>query len=124
MNSDRILAGTIRQGDVPNWTSLENLLGFDLLCGHFMWMFDVELEDGTILDAYKHRWTRCYFHLASDGRAFYFTANGRYCEVDPHRAIVGVFKDWACCEPTEAEEAALEDALSRARRTRNNADHI
>jgi hypothetical protein len=105
MNSNRVIAGTVRQGDVPNWTSLEALLGLEL-CGHFMWMFDVELEDGTLVDAYKHRWTRCYFHLASDGRAFHNTANGRYCEVDPCRAIVAVFKDWACCEPTESEEAS------------------
>ena len=34
-----------------------------------MWMFEVELEDGRKLHAYKHWWTRGYIHLTLDGRA-------------------------------------------------------
>lgn len=29
----------------------------------FMWMYEVELEDGTVLQAYKHRWTRRYLYI-------------------------------------------------------------
>jgi hypothetical protein len=98
----------------PEWGPLESLLGSDALCAHFMWMFDVELEDGTILHAYKHRWTRCYFHLSLDGRAFLFTGEHHYREVDPYRAIKAVFAQWECCKPTDEERAALRAASRKA----------
>jgi hypothetical protein len=67
MNSAEIGGETLRI-DAPTW---EPLLEFapDHI-DDFMWMFDVELEDGTRLHAYKHWWTRRYIHLADDGRAF------------------------------------------------------
>jgi hypothetical protein len=102
------------QYDTPDWTSLEALLGSDDLCAHFMWMFDVVLDDGTVLHAYKHRWTRCYFHLADDGRAFYYVTDQLYHEVDPHTAIKAVFARWDCCKPTREERRALRAALRRA----------
>jgi hypothetical protein len=37
----------------PNWQPLLNLLA-----GDFMWAFDVELEDGRCVHAYRHHWTR------------------------------------------------------------------
>jgi len=40
--------------------------------GDFMWMHEVELEDGTRLHAYKHVETRRYLHLDHGGRAFVF----------------------------------------------------
>lgn len=57
----------------------------------FMWMHEVELEDGTRLHAYKHWETRQYLHLDHGGRAFVFVWDeGRdieepseYEEVDP-----------------------------------------
>ena len=102
------------QYDTPDWTSLEALLGSDDLCAHFMWMFDVVLDDGTVLHADKHRWTRCYFHLADDGRAFYYVTDQLYHEVDPHTAIKDVFARWDCCKPTPEERRALRAALRRA----------
>jgi hypothetical protein len=47
------------------------------LVGDFMWMFELELEDGTAVQAYKQRWTRRYLYLAASGCAF--------VEVHPHR---------------------------------------
>jgi len=57
----------------------------------FMWMHEVELEDGTRLHAYKHWETRRYLHLDHGGRAFVFVWDGNrdvdepgeYEEVDP-----------------------------------------
>jgi hypothetical protein len=121
MSSPALLKGRMRGTRVPDWRSLETLLGSDELCAHFMWMFDVELEDGTVLDAYKHRWTRCYFHLAKDGRAFYYVTDdlcaetdGLYAETDPYRAIKAVFADWESCKPTPEQRRALRAALRRA----------
>ena len=48
-----------------------------------MWMYRVDLEDGTVVEAYKHYWTRGYPHLAGDGRAFGWVGKSQYKEVDP-----------------------------------------
>jgi hypothetical protein len=118
----RSVRGARHRDDTPNWAPLEDLLG-DELCAHFMWMGAVELEDGTRLDMYKHRWTRCYFHLSRDGRTFYYIwpdddmdEEERYREWEPYAAIEAVFEHWECCTPTENERAALRAALRKARR--------
>lgn len=51
--------------------------------GDFMWMFAVELSDGTRLQAYKHYWTREYLHLDDEERAFVYVGKERYEEVNP-----------------------------------------
>jgi hypothetical protein len=117
MRSARSVAGTMGQGKAPDWGPLENLLDTEL-CGQFMWMFAVDLQDGTRLNAYKHIWTRCYFHLADDGRAFNYVGEDRYRGVDPYTAIVSVFEDMKGSEHSAAEEEALRAALARARATR------
>jgi len=84
-------------------------------------MFQVELEDGTCLDAYKHRWTRCYFHLSQGGRAYSYVwrdddhRDASYREIEPDAAIQAVFADWECCSPTVTERTALRVALRKAR---------
>ncbi len=114
MRSELFIEGRMRHHDAPDWAALEALLGADELCAHFMWMHDVVLEDGTILNAYKHRWTRCYFHLADDGRAFYYVDDDLYRELKPHTAIKAVFAKWECCNPTPEERRALRAALRTA----------
>src|SRR5438270_2140971 len=114
MRSERLSKGQMRQGKRPDWGPLERLLRSHDLCAHFMWMFEVELEDGTILNAYKHRWTRCYFHLADDGRTYCFVGDHEYREIDAWVAIKAVFADWEMCEPTEEERAARHEASRRA----------
>jgi hypothetical protein len=84
--------GKVRQCESPHWTPLVNLLA-----GSFMWMYEVELDDGTRVHAYKHRWTRCYLHLSCDGQAVTY-CNGRYIEEDePYelldRVLVGRDRD-------------------------------
>ena len=114
MWSNRLVSGVMRQYDTPDWTALEQLLGSDELCGHFMWMHDVLLDDGTLLNAYKHKWTRCYFHLAEDTRTFNYVEDRLYREVDPYTAITSVFARWECVKPTPDERRALRAALQRA----------
>ena len=65
----------------PEWEPLLNFAPDHV--GDFMWMFAVELTDGTRLQAYKHYWTRDYLHLDNEGRAFVYAGNDRYEEVNP-----------------------------------------
>jgi hypothetical protein len=67
--------------NTPSWTPL-----LDIAPEHvddFMWMFEVELDCGSRLHAYKHSDTRQYVHLTNEGRAFIYCGGGRYREVDP-----------------------------------------
>ena len=64
----------------PVWEPL-----LDLAPNHvedFMWMFEVELEDGRRLHAYKHWWTRRYIHLTSKARAFVYEEPHHYREAN------------------------------------------
>lgn len=113
MRSRGLIDGETRQYDKPDWDPLEDVLGSDDLCAHFMWMTDIELEDGTIINAYKHRWTRQYLHLAGDGRAFTYAGQGQYQEADLTLAIGAAFVNWECCDPTPEARTALRSALRK-----------
>jgi len=113
MEFPRFIQGETRQYKEPDWGPLENVLSSDELCAHFMWMGDIELEDGTIVNEYKHRWTRQYLHLADDGRAFIYVGDERYQEADLTLAIGAVFLGWEGCEPTLEERVALQSALRK-----------
>lgn len=65
----------------PEWEPLLNLAPDHV--GAFMWMYALQLTDGTRLQAYKHYWTRNYLHLDDEGRAFVYVGNERYEEVNP-----------------------------------------
>jgi hypothetical protein len=75
----------------PEWEPLLNFAPDHVV--DFMWMYAVELTDGTRLQAYKHYWTRDYLHLDHGGRAFIFVGKERYEEVSPpwllHRILHG-----------------------------------
>jgi hypothetical protein len=77
MGRPRVYYGQIKQGDRPEWTPLLDAVG-EQVTGDFMWMFEVELSDGTPLQAYKHIDSRCYVHLDPDGAAFVFEPPDRY----------------------------------------------
>jgi hypothetical protein len=113
MRSRGLMVGERGQYHTPDWDPLEAVLCSDDLCAHFMWMADVELEDGTIVNEYKHRWTRQYLRLADDGRAFRYAGEGRYQEVDLILALGAVFMEWECCNPTPEERMALQSALRK-----------
>ena len=115
MKSRSLVHGEIRQYTTPDWTALQDMVGYELL-SWFMWMCEIELADGTRVHAYKHNWTRRYLHLTRDGTAFQYTATGRYREVDRYTALVSVFGDWDWwVSPTEEEETAVRAALEKAR---------
>jgi len=65
----------------PEWEPLLNFAPDHI--GDFMWMYAVELTDGTRLQTYKHYWTREYLHLDEEGRTFVCTDNERFEEVNP-----------------------------------------
>lgn len=116
MTSKRTLAGVICDATSPVWAPLEDLVGEEV-CGYFMWMYAVELQDGARLHAYKHHMTRAYIHLAEDGRTFTYTATGRYREIDRCAAVVLAFEPYELLEPTLQEWRSLLEALRTAIRT-------
>jgi hypothetical protein len=70
-----------RQGEstnrrAPVWGPLLGLAR--IYIDEFMWMFEVELDNGTRLQAYKHWWTRHYLHLDDEGNAWGYREDGRY----------------------------------------------
>lgn len=93
--TDRIVRGvTTSQYDTPDWEPLLELAAEH--ADEFMWMFEVELESGLRLHAYKHVETRRYLHLDKEGRAFVYIwpeeikdedEPGSYREVDPQRLL-------------------------------------
>jgi hypothetical protein len=73
----------------PEWEPLLNFAPDHV--GDFMWMYGIQLTDGTRVQAYKHYWTRNYLHLDDEGRAFLNAGKERYEEVNPpwllHRVL-------------------------------------
>jgi hypothetical protein len=57
MRTGRVYWGKATEGETPVWGPLFDVLGAEV-GGDFMWMHEVELEDGTLLQAYKHIDTR------------------------------------------------------------------
>jgi hypothetical protein len=98
--SDRIVRGEMTsQYDKPEWGPLLELAPDHI--DDFMWMFEVELESGLRLNAYKHIETRKYLHLDKEGRAFAYIwpddirdvdEPGSYREVDPQRVLMEVLR--------------------------------
>jgi hypothetical protein len=96
-SADEDLTGRLAQYEEPSWEPLERALESDEL-QHFMWMHEVELDNGTRLQAYKHYWTRRYLHLSDGLRAYVFIGGGlgnlddadRYRPVSLQRAIEAV----------------------------------
>jgi hypothetical protein len=78
---NRRLRGGQIHGLRPDWRPLLAFAPDEI--PEFMWMFRVDLEDGTVVEAYKHSWTRQYLHLDSAVRAYVFLGGGFYEEVDP-----------------------------------------
>jgi hypothetical protein len=90
----RRLRGSTPSGLRPDWRPLLELAPDEV--PDFMWMFRDHLEDGAVVEAYKHYWTRQYLHLDADGQAYVFSGGGSYEEVDPEALLVEVLRD---CEP-------------------------
>jgi hypothetical protein len=91
MGKARVCRGKSSQGDKPDWGPLLDAVG-EQVTGDFMWMFEVELTNGTRLQAYKHVDTRCYVHLGRDGAAFVFEPPDRYRIVPPADLFAAAFR--------------------------------
>lgn len=83
------LVGTEPSGLRPDWRPLIIFAPDEV--PDFMWMFRDHLEDGIVVEAYKHSWTRQYLHLDADGRAYEFVGHG-YREVDPQGLLAKVLR--------------------------------
>ena len=81
--------GETTQGDSPVWEPLLAAIGEEL-AGDFMWMFEVRLTDGRLLQAYKHIDTRRYLHLGPDGSAFVYESRSRYRAVPLGKLVLEV----------------------------------
>jgi hypothetical protein len=77
MRSARVQRGSVVNSEHPDWRPLLGLVREEV-AGEFMWMFEVELDDGSRVQAYKHVDTRRYVHLGAEGGAFRFEAPRSY----------------------------------------------
>ncbi|MGI8731252.1 MAG: hypothetical protein ACR2LK_14960 [Solirubrobacteraceae bacterium] len=107
------IAGTLRQYDVPNWRPLVDLVG-TVLADWFMWMCEIELADGSRVQAYKHISTRRYLHLDLQGCAFDYTWDGRYQPIPGRVAIELAFLGWETLFPLPDDPSAVANALRHA----------
>lgn len=116
MAAARTWRGKNTNRDAPDWAPLCHLVGEEVV-GAFMWMFEVELSDGTRLQAYKHVDTRRYIHLASDGSAFANQSPDRYVRVVAVDVLAQVFASLPGLAGVTAEQVeASRRALERVRR--------
>lgn len=82
-----------------------------------MWMYEVELSDGSRLQAYKHIDTRRYIHLNSAGAAFAYESRDRYRKVDVVEVLEEVFDSLpGLAGVTDEQIAASERAVARLTR--------
>jgi hypothetical protein len=95
--SDRTVRGEMAGHNAPNWDPLLELAPDHI--DDFMWMFEVLLESGLRLHAYKHWETRKYLHLDTEGRAFAYLPRSykedepsAYREVDPRLILREVLR--------------------------------
>jgi hypothetical protein len=73
---------------LPDWGPLLEFAPEEIR--DFMWMYRVHLEDGTVVEGYKHFYSRGYLHLVADGRAFGWVGESLYEEVDPTALLAEV----------------------------------
>lgn len=113
MAQERAIKGAVVQAEDPSWSSLEAVLGTEL-ARWFMWMYELRLEDGTRVDAYKHVATRRYLHLSATGSALRYGVDGHYLGVDLASAITTAFEGWQCAGPRPRDVQLLTMAVASA----------
>lgn len=85
------LRGSELSGPRPDWRPLLDFAPDEV--PDFMWMFRDILEDGTVVEAYKHVSTRRYLHLDASGRSYVPVGESSYEEADPVDLRAGVSGD-------------------------------
>jgi hypothetical protein len=101
------------QSERPVWEPLIELVGLEIV-GGFMWMSELELDDGVEVHAYKSIATRRYLHLAVDGRAFAYRARF-YEEISLLEALEEAFANWETTFPLPRDPEAVRALLERHR---------
>jgi hypothetical protein len=112
------IAGEGDGGGLPLWAPLLAVAGS--LTSGFMWMYEVVLDDGRSLHAYKHHDTRRYLHLDTQRNAWaYQHRRGRsmYGQVDLADALTEAFADWEGLRfgPTTEERTLIVKVIDAAR---------
>jgi hypothetical protein len=116
MERSTVRRGRITEWETPNWRPLAGLVG-EPVVADFMWMFQVELSDGSSLQAYKHIDTRRYIHLDDQGSAFAYEPPDRYRAIDAGRVLAEVFATLPRLAGVRDEQIrASREALDRVRR--------
>ena len=96
----------------PNWRPLERVA--EEIAGAFMWMFEVDMENGDRVHAYKHIDTRCYLHLGVSGTAYAYVDEDDYRVVDLGTLLSEALMDWGAFGATPADLEACERIIARA----------
>lgn len=98
------------------------------LTAWFMWMGELELEDGTSVHSYKHRSTRRYAHLGVDGQAYDYVGLARHVAAADGRMTIDVDAlarqrryDLAC-EAARRDERDLDPGFRLVRLTGDDGD--
>jgi hypothetical protein len=109
-----IVSGRDSPADEPDWDPLERFLPHEL-CGLFMWMYALDLDNGQALQAYKHSSTRRYLFLDGDGDAYERLGRGRYRRTRHSDAIEQAFPSpWVFFHAIDDERRALRRAFEAA----------
>lgn len=111
--------GRVINHEHPIWEPLISLAREHV--DDFMWMHEIELEDGTRLHAYKHWETRRYLHLDHGSRAFVFVWDesrdvdepSEYEEVDPQWLL-----ELVLAKPEDRANFFRQDVAPRFKRLR------
>ncbi len=115
MQPIEIVHGEMLQGDSPQWDPLLEVA--PELIDHFMWMFEVETQDGRRLHAFKHISTRCYLHLDHRANAFVYVGDQRYRRIDLAFLLEEALRPWwEKLDATPEEVATCWAVIQRARR--------
>jgi hypothetical protein len=122
----RKLFGSRRGDSVPDWRPLFGLSPSDV--GDFMWMYRVDLVDGTVVEAYKHWRTRKYVYLDASGRGYEPVGEATFEEGDAMVLLVMAIladedradnivrqNDWADGENISWARSSTRHRISRAR---------
>jgi hypothetical protein len=88
----RKLSGCQRGDLRPDWRPLIGLSPSDV--PDFMWMYRVDLADGTVVEAYKHWSTRKYIYLDLSGRGYELVGEETFEEGDPTVLLVTAILDF------------------------------
>lgn len=109
------ITGQSLQGQSPCWDPVLKVA--PELVEHFMWMFELELEDGRRVHAFKHISTRRYLHLDHRAKAFVYMGDNRYRPTDIDFLLEEALRPWwETLDATPEEVAACWTVIERARR--------